>query len=355
MRYDWEAGLLHRHSHEVDGLDHSSGANLMMRMRRRFLPWAAVAAATAILFVVAAEREARSQATQIKIVVPYAPGGVNDILARLLAEQIGRAGGPTLVVENRPGAGGVVGTEMVARATPDGNTLLIASTPFIIDPQLRKLNYDPLTSFEPVCHLVDAPTVIVVNSASPYRTLAELLNAARAKPGELTLASIGPGSSFQLGFETLKREAKVDMTFVPYPGNAPALNAILGQQVTSMFGTYANVAQYVKADKLRALAVATRARLESLPDVPTVIESGYKDFQADAWFGVFAPAQTPRDTMSRLEGLFTAAMQAPDVKAKLLVQGLDPIGTCGADFSDYLRKQYDTDARIIADANIKAE
>ena len=236
---------------------------------------AAVAAALTLLSVTLLSNGAWSQATRtIKTVVPYAPGGVADILARLLAEQIGRAGGPTLVIENRPGAGGVIGTEVVARAAPDGNTLLIVSTPFAIDPLLRKVNYDPVTSFEPICYLVNAPTVIVVNSASPYRTLADLLNAARARPGELTLASIGPGSTFHLGFEMLKRAAKVDMSFIPYPGNAPALNAVLGEHVTSMFGTYSNVAEYLKAGTLRALAVATSTRTEPLPDVPTLAEFG---------------------------------------------------------------------------------
>ena len=317
---------------------------------------AAVAAALTLLSVTLVDNGAWSQATRtIKTVVPYAPGGVADILARLLAEQVGRAGGPTLVIENRPGAGGVIGTEVVARAAPDGNTLLIVSTPFAIDPLLRKVNYDPLTSFEPICYLVDAPTVIVVNSASPYRTLADLLNAARARPGELTLASIGPGSSFHLGFEMLKRAAKVDMTFIPYPGNAPALNAVLGEHVTSMFGTYSNVAEYLKAGTLRALAVATSTRAEALPDVPTLAESGYKDVEADAWFGAFAPAKTPAATISQIEGWFTAAMRVPEVKAKLVGQGLYPVGSCGADFASYLRKQYDTNGRIIREANIKPE
>lgn len=317
---------------------------------------AAVAAALTLLSVALLYNGAWSQATRIiKTVVPYAPGGVADILARLLAEQIGRAGGPTLVIENRQGAGGVIGTEAVARAAPDGNTLLIVSTPFAIDPLLRKVNYDPVTSFEPICYLVNAPTVIVVNSASPYRTLADLLNAARARPGELTLASIGPGSTFHLGFEMLKRAAKVDMSFIPYPGNAPALNAVLGEHVTSMFGTYSNVAEYLKAGTLRALAVATSTRAEPLPDVPTLAELGYKDVEADAWFGALAPAKTPTATISQIEGWFTAAMRVPEAKAKLVSQGLYPVGSCGADFASYLRKQYDTNGHIIREANIKPE
>jgi tripartite-type tricarboxylate transporter receptor subunit TctC len=248
-----------------------------------------------------------------------------------------------------------VGTEAVARAAPDGNTLLVVSTPFIIDPLLRKLNYDPLMGFAPLCYLVNAPTVIVVNSTSPYRTLAQLLDDARAKPGQITMASIGPASSFQLGFEMLKRAAKVDMTFVPYPGNAPALDAVLGQQVTSMFGTYSNVAGYLKAGTLRVLAVGNASRAGPLPDVPTLAEAGYRDIDADAWFGAFAPAHTPEPVTSALDGLLITALKDSAVKEKLGIQGLYPVGTCGADFAAYLKKQHDQYSRVITQANIKAE
>ena len=272
----------------------------MRFLARYFGLLATLAAAAASCIFLAADQSARAQiARTIRIVVPYAPGGAADIVARLMADQAGRTGGVTMVVENRPGAGGAVGTETVARATPDGTTLLVVSTPFLIDPLLRKLNYDPLHSFAPICNLVSAPTLIVVNSVSPYRTLAELLDDARARPGQITMASIGPASSFQLGFEMLKRAAKVDMTFVPYPGNAPALSAVLGQQVTSMFATLPNVSEYLKAGKLRALAVGNRTRAEPLPDVPTVVESGYGDFDIDAWFGAFAPAATPEPAIKR--------------------------------------------------------
>jgi tripartite-type tricarboxylate transporter receptor subunit TctC len=328
----------------------------MRLLRRCFLVVAAVAATAGAYIVLASDRDARAQiAKTVRIVVPYAPGGAADIVARLVAEQVGRTGGPAMVVENRPGAGGAVGTETVARAVPDGNTALVVSTPFLIDPLLRVLNYDPISSFAPICNLVNAPTIIVVNSASPYRTIAELLDDAHAKPGQITMASIGPASSFQLGFEMLKRAAKVDMTFVPYPGTAPALNAVLGQQVTSMFGTYPNVSEYLKAGKLRALAVGNGARAQPLPDVPTVAESGYRDFDVDAWFGAFAPANTPEPAIRQLEHLFTTALQDATVKEKLLVQGLFPAGACGADFAAYLRKQHDAYSRIIAEANIKAD
>jgi len=310
-------------------------------------------AALGLLFVV---HGAWSQATgTIKIVVPAPPGAVADILARLMATQMNAMQRASVVVESRPGAGDVIGTEAVARATPDGNTLLVVGTNFVITPRMRKVDYDPLNSFEPICHLANAPTIIVVNSASPYRTLAELLDAARAKPGELTLASIGPGGVFHLGFEMLKRAAKVDMTFVPYPGNAPALNAVLGQQVTAMFGTYSNVAGSLKAGTLRALAVASPTRAEPLPDIPTVAESGFKDFDVDVWFGAFAPAKTPKEALTRLAGWFATATRAAEVKEKLVVQGIYPGGPCGADFAAFIRKQYEGYSRVISEANIKVE
>jgi len=326
-----------------------------MRFLGRFFMALGVVAVAAMTFIIVITADGvRAQISRtIRIVVPYAPGGTADIVARLLADQAGRAGGPAMIVENRPGAGGAVGTETVARATADGTTLLVVSTPFLIDPLLRKLNYDPLRNFAPLCNLVSAPTVIVVNSAAPYRTLAQMLDDARVRPGQITMASIGPGSSFQLGFEKLKRAAKVDITFVPYPGNAPALNAVLGQQVTSMFATLSNVSEYLKAGSLRALAVGNRARAQ--PDVPTVAEGGFGDFDIDAWFGAFAPAATPEPAINEVEHLFTTALDGAAVKEKLSAQGLFPTVACGNDFAAYLRKQNDTYSRIITEANIKAE
>jgi tripartite-type tricarboxylate transporter receptor subunit TctC len=192
-------------------------------------------------------------ARTIKIVVPVPPGASTDFVARLMAEQIGRAQGVTMVVENRPGASGMIGTEAVSRAAPDGTTLLMTANTYLIDAQMRKASYHPVTSFETICFLVESPVVLVVNSASAYRTLADLLSAARAKPGELTMASVGPGTSFHIGFATFTRMAHVSMTYVPYAGSAPAVNAVLGEHVTSVFTGYAVVAEHLKAGKLRAL------------------------------------------------------------------------------------------------------
>lgn len=325
---------------------------------RKFLHLAAAAAVltfASVIPVAFPSQEARSQtAATIKIIVPFPAGGTADILARILGEQISRTQGVTILIENRPGAGAIIGTEAASRAAPDGNTLLLTATGVVISPHLRKVSYNPMTSFEPICQLTSTPLVVVVNSASPYRTLAELLDAARAKPGVLTVAGV-PATISQIAFEMLKRAANVDMTFIPYPGGAPAVSALLGNQVTSFFLPYAGLEEQLKAGKLRALASASRTRSESLSDVPTVAESGYKDFEADFWNGLLAPAKTSKETVSRLAGWFAAAIQAPEVKARLVAQGLYPVGTCGAEFGALLRKQYDEFGRTIREANIKTE
>jgi tripartite-type tricarboxylate transporter receptor subunit TctC len=296
-----------------------------------------------------------SQTRTIKIVVPFGPDTSIDILARLLAEQIGRAQGLIPVIENRPGAGSIIATEAVAGAPHDGNTVLLVGNTLVINPHLRKVNYNPLTSFEPICYLVDTQQFIVVNGASPYRTLADLLNSARDKPGDLTMAMAGPGTGGHIGFEELKQAANVNMTFVPYQGTPPAINALLGAHVTSVLVDYAVLAELLHTGKLRALATASRTRFEMLPNVPTVAESGYKDYEMNIWFGVVAPAKTPKEAVAQLADGFVAAMQIPETKRKLVAQGLFPVGMCGADFSTFIRKQYDDYGRVIRETNIKVE
>jgi tripartite-type tricarboxylate transporter receptor subunit TctC len=329
----------------------------MKLCRRQFLHLAAFAAIlTTLIPPLLAGQAAWSQSSRtIKIVVPLAPGGGADIVARLVAEQVRRTEGPTIVVENRPGAGTAIATEAVARAAPDGNTLLITNPAFVINPHLRKLNYDPLTGFEPICSLASFPLLIVVNVGSPYHTLADLLNAARAKPGELTMASFGPASPAQIAFETLKRAANVNMTYVPYQGTAPAITALLGEHVTAVFGDYPTVAEQLRVGALRALAIGSPMRIEPLPDVPTIAEVGFKDYEAESWNGLVAPVKTPKETLALLIGWLTAALQASEMKPKLAAQGLFPVQLCGADYGALLRKQYDGYGRVIREANIKAE
>jgi tripartite-type tricarboxylate transporter receptor subunit TctC len=301
------------------------------------------------------ERAWSQAAGQIKIVVPSTPGGTADIVTRLLADQIGRVQGTTVVTETRPGAGTLIATEVVLHAAPDGSTVLMVAPPFLINPYIRKLDYDPLASFEPICQLVRSPAILVVDSASPYRTLTDLLNAARTKPNELTLASTGPATATQFAFERLKRAAGVSMTFIPYPGMAPAINAVLGQHITAAFGNYGDLIEQIKAGKLRALATATQTRIESLSDVPTFAESGFSDFEADVWYGLVAPARTPKTTISQLVEWIRGALQAPEIKSKLAALGISVVGMCGNDFATFLRKQYQDYGRTIHEADIKVE
>lgn len=288
----------------------------------------------------------------VKIVVPFAPGGGADFIARLVAEQVSRMQGITTVIENRPGAGMAIGTEAAARAAPDGGTLLLTNAGFVLNPHLRKVGYDPL-AFEPLCNLVSFPLLIVVGAASPYRTLADLIGAARAKP--LTMASAGPGTPSHVAYEVLKRAAGFQMTYVPYAGTAPAITALLGGHVDAVYSDYQTVVEQVLSGKLRALAIGSRARVTQMPDVPTFAEAGYKDYEAESWNGLVAPAKTPAATIAELSGWFRAAILSPELRPKLDAQGLFPTGSCGAEFGALLRRQYEEYGRVVREAGIKAQ
>jgi tripartite-type tricarboxylate transporter receptor subunit TctC len=291
----------------------------------------------------------------IKLVVPAAPGASTDFVARLSADHMSRVQGVTAVVENRAGANGMIGVEAVSRAAPDGNTLLVTANTYLLDDLLRKPAYDPVASFEPVCFLVQTPAVLVVNAESPYHTLAEFLAAAKAKPGELSLAAVGPGSTFQIGMIEIARRAGVNLTYVPYNGSAPAVTAVLGNHVTSAISGYAVVVEQIKAGKLRALASGTIKRIEPMPDLPTLDELGFKEMEIENWFGVVAPKGTPQDKLTELISWFKAALDAPESKTKLAAQYLYTGGPCGADFGAMIRKSHDAYGRSVREANIKVQ
>lgn len=313
------------------------------------------AAAAAALLLSGSAAPAQTTRT-IKIIVPSTPGGGSDTIARILADHISRAYGQAMVVENRPGASNTIGTEAVARSAPDGNTLVITTPEFVINAHLRKLSYDPLKSFEPVCYLVRSPQLIVVNGTSPYRTLGDFLGAARARPGELTMASAGPASSPHIAIETIKRATGAGINYIPYQGTTPAINALMGDHLTAVMASWPNVAELIRSGRLRALATTTAQRIEALPDLPTVSEAAsIKDFDVDIWFGANVAANTPREPISQLANWFTASLKVSEVKAKLDAQGLFPVGSCGADYAAFLRKQYDDYGRAIREANIKGQ
>lgn len=291
----------------------------------------------------------------IKLVVPNPPGGVSDLVARLVADEISRTQNQPFLIETRPGAAGDIGSEAVSRAAPDGETLLINANPLVVNANLRRLHFDPLTDLVPICHLVRAPTALAVNAASPYQTLSELLDSARLRPGSLTLASIGPGSATHVAFEALKRAAKVEMIFVSYAGTAPAVNALLGEHVTSYLGNYSDVREQAAAGRLRVLATGSMTRTELLPDVPTIAEAGFPSVHMEVWFGIFAPGKTPAQTQSRLAAMLSRAIGSADLKSKLILQGLYPTGICGAEFRDFVRNQYQDYRRIIREINFPTE
>jgi tripartite-type tricarboxylate transporter receptor subunit TctC len=297
----------------------------------------------------------QAQTGTTKIIVPYPPGSGPDILSRLMAEQIGKAEGQTVVIENRPGGGTLIGTEAAARAAPDGTTVLLVANSFVVNPALKKGNYDVSKSFEPVCYLAATPMVLVVLGTSPYKTLNDLIAGAREKPGQVVFASGGPASSLHVAIEVLKRASNITITYVPYAGTAPSINALMGGHVHAVWADYPTVVSALKAGTLRALVTTASKRVDALPDVPTLSETGIVKYEIDIFYGIVAPAKTPEAKVKQLTAWFTAALKAPDVQPKLARQGLFPVGMCGAPFGDFMRKHVAEYARIIKESGIGAK
>jgi tripartite-type tricarboxylate transporter receptor subunit TctC len=291
----------------------------------------------------------------LKIVVPLAAGGGADILARILSEQIGKAQSINTIVENRPGAGTVIGTEAAARAAPDGETVLLTNPAFLINPHIKKVTYDPLADFEPVCNMVNFPLVFVVGKDSPVKSMKDMLAMAKAKPGSVTVASAGTGNPTHIGFEVLKKATGLEMTYVPYAGAAPAVNALLGGHITSVYSDYGTISSQLKSGALRPIAVGAKKRFAGLPDVPTIPELGYTDYEAESWNGILAPAKTPKDTVAQLINWFSAAGNSAPVKEKLAALGLGPSVLCGSDYRASLKRQYEQFGKAIRDSNIKIQ
>ena len=264
----------------------------------------------------------------INYVVPYPAGGTTDILARLIARKVGEALHTTIVVENRPGATGAIGSAFVARSAPDGYTLLGASTAsHSINPALNpKLPYDAVKSFTPVALLGTIPSVLIVGPNSPYKNVRDLIGAAKAKPGVVSYASGGNGTILQMSAELLQQQENVRMTHVPYKGDVPAIQDVMAGHVDFMFAPTAPILPHVQAGKLRALAVATAARVPTLPNVPTMAEAGVANFEAEQWQGIFAPAGTPPAIVQRLNAEINKALQDPEVKSQLGKLGIKVVG-----------------------------
>jgi tripartite-type tricarboxylate transporter receptor subunit TctC len=276
----------------------------------------------------------------VKIVVPTSPGGATDTLSRLLAARLAEMWGQPVLVENRPGANQIIGGEYVAKAAPDGYTLIVSdAATYVINPYLyKKLSYDPLTAFTPVSLLVQVPWVIAVNAAVPVRSIQELIALARAKPGSLSYGSFGNGSSAHICMDYFKQLVGINIVHVPYKGSAPSLNGLLAGEISMMMVTPQVVEPHVKTGKLRLIAAATAQRIALLPDLPTVSESGVAGYTAGTWFGMLSPAGTPADVVSKISADVAKVMNDAGFREQHIVsQWLIPVANTPQEFADYMR------------------
>jgi tripartite-type tricarboxylate transporter receptor subunit TctC len=318
---------------------------------------ALIAAALALgLFVPGLASAQTFPSKPVHVIVPFAPGGAFDVLARVIAAHLEQQWRQSVLVETKPGAGSVVGTTFVARANPDGHTLVLVANSLVINAKLRPtLPYDAIKGFEPIALMVNSPQVIAVNPSSPYRTLKEWLDAARAQPGTLTLGTVGPGTTQHIAGEMLQRAAGVKLVYVPFPGGAPAVNAVLGDHVGAVLGNLSEVSAHIAAGKLRPLAVTTRDRLDELKQVPTVAESGYAGYEAVVWCGISAPAGTPREVVQRISDSVGQALRDAEVRQRLLVVGFQPAYLNPTDFAAHVADMAQRYSRVIEDAKITLE
>ncbi|WP_066128910.1 Bug family tripartite tricarboxylate transporter substrate binding protein [Bordetella ansorpii] len=293
----------------------------------------------------------------VSLIVSAAPGGTTDIAARLIAQPLGQALGQSVVVENRPGGSGGIAAQAVARAKPDGYTLLLQYSGFqVITPSVMKnIGWDPIKDFAPVANVLSAPQVIVVRPALPIHSLKELVSYAKANPGKLNYASSGNGSLQQVATELLNQQAGIQTAHIPYKGTGPALNDLLGGAVDMTITTPPPLLGQIHAGKLRALAVTGESRLPSLPDVPTTTQAGYPDLQVSSWFAMYAPAGTPPEVVNRLAGEIEKIMKSDAFRQKAAEQGAEARFMGPKELGDYTREELARWSKVVKAANITAE
>jgi tripartite-type tricarboxylate transporter receptor subunit TctC len=292
----------------------------------------------------------------IKIIVPFPAGGTTDILARFVAQYLGEKLGVTTIVENRPGASGVIGSEMVAKSPNDGSVLLLTATHHVINPSLyRKLPYDTQKEFSPIAVVATAPNALVVTSAFPAKTVAELIAMAKKEPGKLSFGSAGIGGANHLSGELFKQMAGVDIMHIPYKGAAPAMNDLLGGHIPMMFDTLPTVLPAAAAGNIRVLAVTSLTRSASLPNVPTLDEAGVKGFEATAWFGLYMPAANDNPAYGKLVAAMKEILAAPAMREKFATQGMEPGKLVGADFTKFVDTEIKKWGAVVKTANVPLE
>jgi tripartite-type tricarboxylate transporter receptor subunit TctC len=321
--------------------------------RRRFLQLAAGAGA-----LPAVSRLAWAQAypsRPVRIIVPFPPGGSNDIIARIIATPLGERLGKQVIIDNRPGAAAIVGTELAANAPKDGHTLLMAALSFAVNPSLHKLSYDPIKGFVPIALLASGPIVLTVNAELPAKSVTELIALAKAKPGQLQYASAGVGTLTHLSAELFKLATGVDMLHVPFRGGGPANIDVIGGHTKLMFNNVPTAMPHIRSGKLRALGVSAAKRISALPDIPTIAEAGVPGFEATNWWGIVAPAGTPASVVERLHSEITAVQNSPDVHRTLAAEGAEIAQMSSAEFGSFLVQEMNKWERVVKAANIKAE
>ena len=292
----------------------------------------------------------------VRLVVPFLAGGSTDIVGRTIAQKLSEMWGQQAFVDNRPGGGTTIGTDMAAKAAPDGYTLLVTPAPFTINPSLlAKLPYDALTDFAPITLINTTPLVMVVHPGVPAKNVKELIALAKAKPGQLNFGSSGTGGSNHLAGELFNAMAGVKMVHIPYKGNAGALTDIVGGHLDVVYNGVTSAIALIKGGKLRVLAVTSLQRTPALPDVPTLNESGLKGFEAVAWNGLTAPAKTPRDVIMKINADVLKVISSPELRERLKAEGSDPVGNSPEQFATFLRDEIAKWAKVIKFANVKPE
>jgi tripartite-type tricarboxylate transporter receptor subunit TctC len=289
---------------------------------------------------------------QIELVVPFVAGGTTDNVARLIAQRFSESWGQTVIVNNRPGGGSTIGHAVVAKAPPDGHTLLVTTISFAITAVMQKLPFDPIKDFAPISEFASLPLILVVHPSLPATSLKEFIAMAKSKAGGWDYASSGVGTSPHLAAEMFKSMAGVDMVHVPYKGNAEAMNAFLGGHIKIYFALVPAVLQHVKAGSLRAIAVTTEQRLPYLPDVPTIAESGFPGYEISSWQGVFAPGGTPRDVVGKINGEVVRLLSVPEVRARISLEGADPVGSSPDAFAERVKSEIAKWTKVARSAGI---
>jgi tripartite-type tricarboxylate transporter receptor subunit TctC len=292
----------------------------------------------------------------VRMIVPFAPGGPTDIVARLLAQRLGEIWGQTVLIDNRPGAGGNLGVEIAAKAAPDGYTVLVTSSSYLVNPALyEKLRWDPFKSFVPVTNAATSPNLFVVHPSVPAKSMKELIALIKSQPGKFSYASPGLGTTPQLSCEMFKGLTGVDVQHVPYGGAGPATTSVVGNQNPMGCMAQPPAVPHVQAGKLRALAITSAKRASSLPDVPTMLEQGFANFVTDNMNGVFLPAGASPALVSRLHADILKALANPDLRERLQSQGLEPVGDTPQAFAAYVKQQIGQWTKVVKDAGIKVE